>query len=175
VADLLLRPRVDRDDHARVGAAGDAPLVPTAGLPNLKGGFDGAGGGALLFAPDGKTLVGQCNEPIDVGVSRSSLRQWDATTGNMVRDLNLGSFHRVAFNADGKVLASGSGKRIRLWDPATGKEIRGWLADAEVTSLAFSRDGKTLAYGGQDRRVRFCDPATGKAFAVRPAAQGPDK
>jgi hypothetical protein len=107
VADLLLRPRVDRDDHARVGAAGDAPLVPTAGLPNLKGGFDGAGGGALLFAPDGKTLVGQCNEPIDVGVSRSSLRQWDATTGNMVRDLNLGSFHRVAFNADGKVLAAG--------------------------------------------------------------------
>jgi WD40 repeat protein len=145
-------------------------------LAALQGGFDGGGGGALLFAPDGKTLVGQCNEPIDVGVTRSSLRQWDATTGEKVRDLTLGSFHRVTYHPDGTVLASASINKIQLWDPTTGNEIRSFLVDAKtVSSLAFSRDGKMLAYGSEDGRIRFCDPATGKTVGPGAAAKGSEK
>ena len=67
----------------------------------------------------------------------------------------------VAFSRDGKTLATASGRQtkegdplpgeIKLWNPATG-ELGGSLADLEghlggVSSLAFSRDGKTLASG----------------------------
>jgi WD40 repeat protein len=54
---------------------------------------------------------------------------------------------RVAFSPDGKILASSSGNSIiRLWDVATGKEIRriGDKSD-EVHLHGFSPDGKTLA------------------------------
>lgn len=140
----------------------------------LKGGFGGgAGVAALMFAPDGKTLFGQCDEPIAKGVIGSTLRQWDATTGEKVRDLAPGSFYRVVFNNDGTELASASIKDIRLWNPADGKEIRSWRVDVkQVTSLAYNRDNKMLACGSQDGQVRFFDSGTGKS--ITPGGAGKD-
>src|SRR5205807_9558722 len=53
----------------------------------------------------------------------------------------------VAFSPDGQLVASADlGPAIRLWDAATGKEVRTLkVADGEhVSALAFARDGKVL-------------------------------
>jgi RNA polymerase sigma factor (sigma-70 family) len=69
----------------------------------------------------------------------------------------------MAYSPDGRTVASAAGRTIRLWDPATGKEVRQLLGHEEaVDHLAFSPDGKTLASGGEDNVVVLWDPATGK-------------
>jgi WD40 repeat protein len=70
--------------------------------------------------------------------------------------------HRIAYSADGKVLASASDE-IRLWDAATGREL-GHFPGAR--GFALSADGKRLASSatqGPDRLlVRIWDTVTGK-------------
>src|SRR5262249_31031910 len=60
---------------------------------------------------------------------------------------------RVAFTADGKTLATGSGREVKLWDPATGKLIRA-LAGHElpVRAVAFAPNGRSLATAAGENR-----------------------
>jgi WD40 repeat protein/tRNA A-37 threonylcarbamoyl transferase component Bud32 len=84
----------------------------------------------------------------------------------------------LAFTADGKTLATGGGVfdpeaqkyvagEVLLWDTATGRK-RGALRGHErlVTSVAFTRDGKTLASGSDDHTVKLWDVATAREQAT---------
>src|SRR5262249_7319217 len=69
------------------------------------------------------------------------------------------------FSPDGKILAAvGRDSSIRLWEAATGKDIRALPGQPgeRVYDLAFSVDGKTLASCGTDKAVRLWEVATGK-------------
>ena len=67
----------------------------------------------------------------------------------------------MAFSPDGKVLATGAGfveSTIRLWDVASGKEIRRLEGHrAFISSLVFWPDGKTLASASGDQTIRLWD------------------
>jgi WD40 repeat protein/Flp pilus assembly protein TadD len=76
----------------------------------------------------------------------------------------------VAFSPDGRLLASACaswGRRnnagVKLWDAATGQEIRTLPAHVgSVYGVAFSPDGRLLATAGGDGLVRLWDLRTGQ-------------
>jgi WD40 repeat protein len=73
---------------------------------------------------------------------------------------------KVLWSPDGKTLASlggySTGRRLCLWDAATGKELHDLPAQNEVDAAAFSPDGKVLAAMEERTGVVLWDVATGK-------------
>jgi WD40 repeat protein len=74
--------------------------------------------------------------------------------------------HAVAISPDGKTLAFGLDKVVRLIDLATGKQQAEltsprWSADDTVYTLAFSPDGNVLACGTEQGTLVLWDVATG--------------
>ncbi len=103
----------------------------------------------------------------------------DVTTGKEVHVLHKAAGGRAPFHGalalapDGTTLAGGVQDAIYLWDLATGKELRRWVADPrQVTALAFAADGKALASSGADTPIRLWDPATGKEVAATAGHRG---
>ncbi|OAI51804.1 hypothetical protein AYO44_04870 [Planctomycetaceae bacterium SCGC AG-212-F19] len=70
----------------------------------------------------------------------------------------------IAFSSDGKLVLSGSDDRtVRLWDLATGRELRRFEAHrGGVATVAFSPDGKWAASAGHDRVLILWRVADGK-------------
>ena len=86
--------------------------------------------------------------------------QRDSAPSRATRDC----IYAVAFSPDGKSLATSSyDKLIKLWDVATGKEIRTLKDHIDaVYALAFTPDGKRLVSGAADRSVKVWDVASGE-------------
>jgi WD40 repeat protein len=131
-------------------------------------------GPPIAFSPDGKLLVAGPVSATDV----HSLSLWDVATRKPVRKFvgpkkpgllfgTFVNFTAAAFSGDGKILATGSSDgSLRLWDVATGKEIREWPGHRDfVLALDLTADGKTLVSHGWntlDGNVKVWDADTGK-------------
>src|SRR5262249_17296788 len=70
----------------------------------------------------------------------------------------------IAVSPDGRQALSGSAdKTLRLWDLATGRELRRLEGHSEeVLAVVFSVDGRRALSGGQDRTVRLWDLPSGR-------------
>ena len=84
-----------------------------------------------------------------------------------------GEVYGVAFSTDGRVLASAAEDGlIKLWDPATGQELRTIAAHGNCgNDLSFSPDGRLLASASCDHTVKIWDTATWRevsSFACGP-------
>ena len=63
-------------------------------------------------------------------------------------------------------------KTARLWDVATGRELRTFTCDADVHSAVISPDGKSVLTGGNDGTVCHWDATTGRKLHNRKCAVG---
>jgi WD40 repeat protein len=117
-------------------------------LPH-KAGFLGGALVPLVFAPDGRTVAALAGD--------GSVSVWDVATGR--ERIHVPAHAKpivcLGFAPDGKSVLTVVGTRtediiVRLWDSATGKEVRTVRVPAPgpkawLRPLAFSPDGKTIA------------------------------
>ena len=117
----------------------------------------------IQFAPDDKRLA---------AIGWGGLQVYDVATGKDTFTISEANQGRPAYSPDGKYLVFGRGMAVSVCDADNGKEIRQFKAPlgTTVVQLAFSDDGKHLAFAGRDHTVGSWDFATGKLLL--PALEG---
>jgi len=122
---------------------------------------------SLAFSPNGKTLASG-------GANDRFLRLWEVASGLEVGQLGNHNWpvSAVAYSPDGHCLAAATDYHVFLWEPATGKERWRFQGRDRVKCLAFSPDGRMLAFGGDDAIVWLMDVASGKELAQRAGHRG---
>ncbi len=115
-----------------------------------------------IFSSDGTILASgdQAGNIILWNTTLQNTDQW-----NSIHHLN--GFTRqigaLSFSPNGKLLASGAGNIITLWDVLSGanqSDLTGHIDD--IMDIAFSPDGKTLVSCSVDGTIRFWDVSTRK-------------
>jgi WD40 repeat protein len=118
---------------------------------------------AIAFLADGNTLA-------SVGDYDPEIKLWNLSTGKIMATLMKEEAKLTAtFTSDGKALATmEGGRRVKLWDVATGKERAAHREPMGVfpTCVAFSPNGKTLVFGNDKGSIKLYDVATNKVRAT---------
>jgi len=116
---------------------------------------------AVAWSKDGSFLVAAGGLPARKG----EVKIWKAD-GSLQATISGHSdcIYGVAISPDGKTIATASyDKLIKLWDAATGKEIRTLKDHIDaIYALAFTPDGKRLVSGASDRSIKVWNPETGE-------------
>jgi WD40 repeat protein len=115
---------------------------------------------AVAFAPDAKVLA-SASTTGEIGL-------WNAKDGRLLKSLKAGDrVWHVGFSPDGKYLAAGCEKSIRLWDWADGTlryaiDVPANGGGLGTSAPVFSTDGSTLAYLLNQNTLHVVDVAAGK-------------
>jgi WD40 repeat protein len=107
----------------------------------------------LAWSPNGAILAAACDN--------HSVQLWDASDRRLTRTLtgHKRGVTAVAFSTDGRTIASGDGRTIKLWHAATGREMLTLYRDIKLGDplrlLAFTGDGSRLLAADEGGRVQI--------------------
>ena len=112
------------------------------------------------------------------GGDDQSLRVWNASTGELVRNLSQHTMpiHAVSLRPAQEglpMVASAAGDRtIRFWQPTIGRMIRFARLDSEPLAITWTIDGDRVVAACMDGRVRMVDPVQVTVTDDLPAIEG---
>ena len=129
---------------------------------------------AAAFSPNGRLVVSGGDDPIAI--------IWEAATGRVIRRLvgHTSPVSAIAFSPDGRFILTGSGgsddtgetqekpdNTARLWDAATGQELRRFIGHTgRISVVEFSRDGSLVLTASEDGKAGLWNAATGKIIRI---------
>ena len=137
--------------------------------------------GCMAFSPDCRLFaIGSCFRGV---VGRDVIELYEIATGKKLLTLQGrgSSTMDIAFSPNGKMLAAAIDETVKLWDAATGKHISTFTISNPIVTVpgvkgsfsqivygvAFSPDGKTIAFGNSFIPVvELWDVATCKKINV---------
>lgn len=109
------------------------------------------------FLPDGQRIV--------TGGRDRTLRIWDVNDGRLLQTIEHQKewVETIAVVPGGKQVLTAGGNNVHLWDLDTGKLVRSYTGHGfGVTSLALTRDGRTLLSSSYDGSIRAWEVASGQ-------------
>jgi WD40 repeat protein/tRNA A-37 threonylcarbamoyl transferase component Bud32 len=124
------------------------------GVPRLIGAIDSTTTiNELAWAPDDATIALACED--------HTIQVWDAKQCRLLQTLegHKLAVAAIAFSTDGRTLASGDGRTLKLWHSGTGREMLTIYSDSKIGDplrwLAFTSDNTLLLAADQGGRVQF--------------------
>ena len=129
---------------------------PVTGDSRLLNG-DSAAINAVAIAPGGRLIAS--------GDHDGHILLWALPEGRLLDAIAGDGFgvNALRFTAEGRLLSASADKTVRLWDPATRRELLRYEGpDEPLVSLALSRDGAIVAAGGAGGTImlRHADDAS---------------
>ncbi|MGE5194834.1 MAG: protein kinase domain-containing protein [Deltaproteobacteria bacterium] len=128
---------------------------------------------SAALSPDGRFVAAGGDDP------QAFVRVWDVRGAQPVRVAGFNghkdSVHSVAFSRDGtKLLTASHDRTARLWDVASGKEIRSFVGHSWwVWSAAFSHDERFIVTASHDGSAIMWNSESGERFAQFLEHRGP--
>ncbi len=118
---------------------------------------------AIVLSPDARFLAAVTRE--------RKTELWNTETGQLIATVDGRTFYPAldlhlinAFSPDSHTLVTISGKQAKLWDATTGRlKVVLSGSDDDITSTAFSPDGKTIATGGHYGTLTLWDAESGRS------------
>jgi serine/threonine protein kinase len=115
----------------------------------------------IAYAPDGRHALSASGWP----TADRTIRLWDLGAGKEAWTKIADPVYPVCVTCspDGsRAVSGGESGQLRLWETATGKEIRAWTHGQPIYCVAFTPDGKRILSGGYSGLLRIWDADTGK-------------
>lgn len=124
---------------------------------------------SLAFHPNSRWLAG--------GNQDSTVKVWDTVAGNELHTLSghAAAVDAVAFSRNGNLASVSIDGVLKLWDPATGRELQARPLGDPIQSATFSPDGSLLATRSldpADMTIKLWDAADGRQLCAIPAGAG---